>query len=581
MKKLLDNMTVRVSWSLVLAVFAVLILVLSGLGLYTVRYSEDSLRTLNQVNVDQQSTLNRANSEMLFAQNEMRNLHARLAEAVWPEEREEVQAEAAALDETLDQVEATFEEFLALPRQPGQETLIAPIEESFAALMNQGLRPQREALVEGSAEAFNELTPAVERLTRAFYDHEVSFFSAAEQKGASLYTDFFEQVGLLKALMIAALIIAALTIIGVLWGVTVNVIRPLGRLVGYFERMEQGDLSEEIPQRGNNEIGRLYSSLAQMQRGLAETVGSVRVSSDSIYQGAQSIASGNNDLSSRTEEQAASLQETASSMEELSSTVGQNAENAQQASQLAAEATRTAREGGEVVGEVVSTMHEISQGSHRVAEIIGTIDSIAFQTNILALNASVEAARAGEHGRGFAVVAEEVRNLATRSADAASEIRGLIEASVSQVETGSSRVDRAGKTMQEIVNSVQRVSDIMDEIAAASTEQSNGISQVNDAVTQMDQVTQQNATLVQQAASAATQLESEAGRLREVTSRFRLKEGEQAPRLAPRTDSDGDLARWMPSLVADQGTSSSASRAPQAASRSADSHPAEDDWESF
>ncbi|WP_309250812.1 methyl-accepting chemotaxis protein [Halomonas sp. SL1] len=581
MRKLLDNMTVRVSWSLVLALFAVLILVLSALGLYAVRYSEDSLRTLNEVNVDQQSSLNRANAQMLFAQTELRGLHARLGQAVWPEERESVQAEAAALGATLDEIEATFQDFLALPRQAGQDALIASIEEDFTALMDQGLRPQRQALEEGSAQAFADLNEDVDRLTQAFYTDAVAFFEASEANGAALYDDFFDLSRLMKGLMIAVLVIAALAIVVVMWGVTANVIRPLGRLVGYFERVEGGDLSQDIPQYGNNEIGRLYRSLDEMQRGLAATIGSVRSSGESIYAGSQSIASGNNDLSSRTEQQASSLQETASSMEELSSTVGQNADNAQQASQLAVEATRTAEEGGQVVGEVVSTMHEIQHSSQRVAEIIGTIDSIAFQTNILALNASVEAARAGEHGRGFAVVAEEVRSLASRSADASSEIRGLIEASVNQVEAGTARVDKAGQTMTEIVAAVQRVSDIMDEIAAASSEQSNGISQVNDAVTQMDQVTQQNATLVQQAASAATQLEAEAGRLRDVTGRFRLPSGAEAPNHeAARQD---DLARWMPSLVAaggqDGGRTPDSARGSQPP-RQRDQDPNEE-WESF
>ncbi|MBW5800206.1 methyl-accepting chemotaxis protein [Halomonas elongata] len=580
--KLLDNMTVRISWSLVLAVFAALVLVLSALGLYTIRYSEDSLHTLNQVNVDQQSTLNRANSQMLFTQLELRNLQARLAQAVWPEERETVKAEAEALSETFDEVEATFQEFLDLPRQQEQQPRIEAVKASFEALMNDGLRPQRQALMEGSAQAFTDRLPEVEQLTRQFYDDAVVFFSAAEQHGSDLYDDFFELAHVLETSMVVVLVVAVLTIILVLWGVTANVVRPLGRLIGYFERMEQGDLSQDIPVRGNNEIGRLYSSLGQMQAGLAETVGTVRASSESIHQGTQSIASGNNDLSSRTEQQAASLEETASSMEELSSTVGQNAENAQQASQLAAEASRTAEQGGQVVGEVVSTMHEISRGSHRVAEIIGTIDSIAFQTNILALNASVEAARAGEHGRGFAVVAQEVRSLASRSASAASEIRELIEASVKQVDAGTGSVDRAGRTMTEVVESVQRVSDIMDEIAAASTEQSNGISQVNEAVTQMDQVTQQNAELVQQAASAATQLEAESGRLREATQRFRLREDAGTVRAsasgADEEHETNDLARWMPALMP-AGREQDAKGA-NASSKTRDTG-RDEEWESF
>ncbi|MEQ6887182.1 methyl-accepting chemotaxis protein [Halomonas sp. CS7] len=576
--KLLDNMTVRVSWSLVLALFAALILVLSSLGLYTVRYSEDSLQTLNEVNVDQASTLNRANAQMLFAQMELRNLQARLSQAVWPDERETVKAEAEALSEDLDAVEASFQQFLALPRQAEQQPRIAAVEESFTALMNEGLRPQQQALTEGSAEAFSNLHGEVETLTQRFYGDAVAFFRDAEQSGASRYADFFDQAGLLQLLIIAALIIAALTIVGVLWGVTVNVTRPLGQLVGYFERMEQGDLAQTIPRLGNNEIGRLYASLAQMQYGLADTVGKVRTSGETIYRGSQSIASGNNDLSSRTEQQAASLEETASSMEELSSTVGQNAENAQQASQLAAEATRTARQGGEVVSEVVETMHRISTGSHQVAEIIGTIDAIAFQTNILALNASVEAARAGEHGRGFAVVAQEVRSLASRSADASSEIRGLIKASVQQVDAGTASVDQAGQTMQEVVQAVQRVSDIMDEIAAASSEQSNGISQVNEAVTQMDQVTQQNAELVQQAASAANQLEAEASRLKVAVTRFRI--GQQAAHIenddSRDDDATSDLARWMPSLMQAQRPERPATKQDHDGRKARD-----DEWESF
>ncbi len=325
--------------------------------------------------------------------------------------------------------------------------------------------------------------------------------------------------------LIAILVITALTVAVVAWGVSANVLRPLSRLVGYFERMADGDLNQSITAPGNNEIGRLYLAMAAMQGALSQTVGVVRQSGTLIFERAHDIASSNGDLSARTEQQASSLEETASSMEELASTVNHNADNARQASRLASDATLTARQSGEEVSRIVETMEEISSSSHRVADIITLIDTIAFQTNILALNASVEAARAGEHGRGFAVVAQEVRSLASRSASAAQEIRTLIDTSLAKVDSGTARVNQAGETMQGLVSAVQRVSDIMDEIASASSEQSNGIGQVNQAVTQMDDVVQQNARLVQQAAERARELEGDAARLRDAVVRFKVAEG--------------------------------------------------------
>jgi methyl-accepting chemotaxis protein len=268
----------------------------------------------------------------------------------------------------------------------------------------------------------------------------------------------------------------------------------------------------------------LMAAMSRMQKQLLAAVSTVKHSAHAIAIASKEIASGNTDLSSRTEEQAASLQETASSMEELTATVRQNSENARQASGLAENARTVAQEGAGIVGDVVSTMASIQESSTKIAEIIGMIEGIAFQTNILALNAAVEAARAGEQGRGFAVVASEVRSLAQRSSGAAKEIRALIEASAGRVHAGTELVGKAGETMEKMTSAVERVTDIMDEIAAASHEQTRGIEQVNQAIGQMDEVTQQNAALVEQAAAAAGSMEEQAAHLRSAMAVFKTTE---------------------------------------------------------
>jgi methyl-accepting chemotaxis protein len=286
--------------------------------------------------------------------------------------------------------------------------------------------------------------------------------------------------------------------------------------------LAKGDLTQTIAGEYQGTFGQLKDDSNATVEKLAEIVSRIKDAGDAINTAAKEIASGNTDLSQRTEEQASSLEETASSMEELTSTVKQNADNARQANQLAAGASDIAVRGGQVVGQVVQTMSAISDSSKKIADIISVIDGIAFQTNILALNAAVEAARAGEQGRGFAVVATEVRNLAQRSAAAAKEIKTLIGDSVDKVLQGTEQVDKAGKTMEEIVAAVKRVTDIMAEISAASIEQSSGIEQVNTAISQMDDVTQQNAALVEEAAAAAESLEEQANTLTELMSVFRL-----------------------------------------------------------
>lgn len=294
-----------------------------------------------------------------------------------------------------------------------------------------------------------------------------------------------------------------------------DVVRVLGALA-------KGDLTESITRDYHGTFGQLKDDANTTVSQLTEIIRRIKEAGDTINTAAKEISTGNTDLSQRTEEQASSLEETASSMEELTSTVKQNAENAKQANQLAVGASDIAVRGGDVVSQVVQTMSSISDSSKKVVDIISVIDGIAFQTNILALNAAVEAARAGEQGRGFAVVASEVRNLAQRSAAAAKEIKELISDSVEKVELGTELVDKAGRTMDEIVISVKRVTDIMGEITAASLEQSQGIEQVNQAITQMDDVTQQNAALVEQAAAAAESLEEQAQNLTRMMQTFKL-----------------------------------------------------------
>ncbi|WP_225984794.1 methyl-accepting chemotaxis protein [Noviherbaspirillum aerium] len=287
-----------------------------------------------------------------------------------------------------------------------------------------------------------------------------------------------------------------------------------------------GDLSRRMTVESEDEVGELASGFNRFISSLNRTVGDIRNSTQTIAAATTQIAAGNLDLSSRTEAQASSLEETASAMEELTATVRQNAESANQANRLAVEASSQATRGGQVVDQVVQTMGSIKESSRKIVDIIGVIDGIAFQTNILALNAAVEAARAGEQGRGFAVVASEVRTLAQRSAQAAKEIKGLIDDSVEKVEAGSTLVDEAGSTMKQIVASVKNVTGIMSEISTASHEQSDGIGQVNLAITQMDNATQQNAALVEEAAAAARSLQDQAGNLARVVSVFKLDESQ-------------------------------------------------------
>ncbi|HJV54079.1 MAG TPA: methyl-accepting chemotaxis protein [Noviherbaspirillum sp.] len=320
----------------------------------------------------------------------------------------------------------------------------------------------------------------------------------------------------LGALALAGVLLAVCTLIA--RGIT----RPLREAVQIAHTVASGDLTSTIEVRSRDETGQLLEALREMNDGLVKIVSEVRSGTDTIAAASSQIASANIDLAARTEEEASSLEETASAMEQLTGTVRQNADHASQANQLALGASDVAARGGAVVSQVVDTMGAINESAHRIVDIIGVIDGIAFQTNILALNAAVEAARAGEQGKGFAVVAAEVRQLARRAAAAAGEIKSLIDNSVQRIDNGAKLVGQAGTTMREIVVSVRQVTDIMAEITAATQEQRSGIEQVNQAIAQMDQVTQRNAALVEEEAATAETLQQQSIALARTVSVFRL-----------------------------------------------------------
>jgi len=373
---------------------------------------------------------------------------------------------------------------------------------------------------EPAAQAYQDKVKELLALQRKSIDNTAAAIDAANDRSTN---------------MMIALGVALLAFgVWAAWVISRSITKPLNDAVGVAATVAKGDLTTRFDdETTRDEIGELMTALKGMNDALRRVVSEVQTGTSAIAGASQEIAEGNLDLSARTEEQASSLEETASSMEELTSTVRQNADNALQANQLAQAASDVAARGGDIVGQVVETMGSIDASSRKIVDIIGTIDGIAFQTNILALNAAVEAARAGEQGRGFAVVASEVRNLAQRSAAAAKEIKELIGNSVDQVNAGTSLVQQAGTTMDEVVASVRRVTDIMGEITSASREQSVGIDQVNEAIGQMDTVTQQNAALVEEAAAAAASMQEQAARLAEVAAMFKLGEAGFAPAAAP------------------------------------------------
>lgn len=565
MKCITEKLSIKASLTGVLVIFTLLIAMVAFLGYKSSALGKDSIAELNNFN-QQLNELNRAQLNVAESQLSFLNY----LDAAHEDDRVLATHHLQAGERFLTLARAQFSDFVAIQKSVQGQPYADAIEAVFYRLMVRGLEPQLAALQQGDEDAYRAAKREGDTINQEFIEANQTFVAYANDRGAGLMESFDATMARYATIDVIVLFLVVFCVIAVRVGIVRIIARPLEEAVEHFDLMAKGDLSRPIADRGSNEIGKLFASMQHMQNELYKTVSTVRDSSGSIHVGAREIASGNADLSSRTEEQAASLQETAASMEQLTTTVRQNAENARQGSTLAKDASATADRGGEVVKEVVDTMHGISESSRQVADIIAVIDSIAFQTNILALNASVEAARAGEQGRGFAVVASEVRNLASRSAEAAGEIKRLIEASGEQVAKGASLVESAGTTMQDILSSVRRVSDIMDEISAASQEQSSGIEQVNMAVSQMDEVTQQNAALVEQASAAAASLEAQAEQLESAVSLFRLADSESAVAMA---------ATALPVLPSASSVSPEIAKMTKRLSRQAKK--AEPEWETF
>ncbi|MFY2056759.1 methyl-accepting chemotaxis protein [Achromobacter xylosoxidans] len=520
---MLSNLKVRTGLMLAQLAVAVAALVAIALGWSSMRSNAEAINALDSLSVQQSNLVKDSYVQMLRA-----TIRADIAAAQRAAGDKAGAAENTRIvQQLLTDGKAKLERFKAIPKTTdiGREA-----EGQLLASFNgfaEGLQAMLGALDRGDNAEYLKLKNTKTAAASGAFSKQLTEFANtitaySEEQVASSRAN-----GAVMTYVYLALVLVILAVsLGAFLFMNRVVLRPL-RMVGEsFDRIAGGDLTTRVDVQSTNEIGVLMAAVKRMQESLARTVATVRRGVDEINVGSREISAGNTDLSSRTEQQAASLEETAASMEELASTVKQNADNARQANQLAASASDVAERGGSAVAEVVNTMQGISASSRKISEIVSVIDGIAFQTNILALNAAVEAARAGEQGKGFAVVAGEVRSLAQRSAQAAKEIKGLIEDSVSKVGAGSQQVERAGATMQEIVASVKRVTDIMGEISAASEEQSSGIDQVNRAVSQMDEVTQQNAALVEEAAAAAGSLQEQAQRLAEAVAVFKINAGD-------------------------------------------------------
>jgi methyl-accepting chemotaxis protein len=532
------KMTLKARLSAVIGCLSLLSICIGLLGLHGMNQANDGLKTVYEdrtIALEQVSRIDR-----LLVQSQLA-----LAEALQDSMVATIKIKSELIEKNVAEINRTWGVYMAGPLAEKERQLAGKFAADRMKMIKEGLFPAVAAMRDGTLadasqlqEHLQALVPAARASVDALQKHQVDDAKKEYEQSSSRYVA-------LRSTIVVAIALGALIAALVGFFLVRNVYRQLGGEPEYAAQIVRsiaaGDLTVTVSTTSGDHQSLLFAMKA-MRQNLAQTVGEIRQSSDTIATASSQIAAGNLDLSSRTEQQASSLEETASSMEELTRTVKQNAGHARHANELALSASKVALKGNAAVSQVVETMDSMNASAKKIVDIISVIDSIAFQTNILALNAAVEAARAGEQGRGFAVVASEVRNLAQRSAGAAKEIKELISHSVEQTEAGSKLVEQAGATMEDIVESVKRVTDIMSEIAAASQEQHAGIEHVNQAISQMDQVTQQNAALVEEAAAAAESLQDQAGNLAQVISAFKLDGGQ--------ADAESSAAMSTPPLAA-------------------------------
>ncbi|MFC4277710.1 methyl-accepting chemotaxis protein [Achromobacter aloeverae] len=515
MKKI--NLSIKARIALVISFLALLLIVGGGMGMWGFNYGNDTQQTMYKRELA---------AAIAVSQADIYNARGFLAIyrlGLSPENPGAGEQAKRSL-KLFEQSDKAWADYLKLVADddPEEKRLASDLGAKRTAFADKGYKAIVNAHDAGRPEDVAKAWGNMRDLFNGTSEASAALQAYQAKRAESLYDTSVDVFRRFVAITCVSLLLVVVISVLVWRSLRQAIVSPIEQALRTFRAMAGGDLTTRIVIKSRDEMGEMLGGLQSLQQSLADLIRQVRQGVEHMDAGAREIAAGNTDLSSRTEQQAASLEETAASMEELASTVKQNADNARQANQLSTSSMDVARRGGVAVDEVVGTMREISQRSSKIADIVNVIDGIAFQTNILALNAAVEAARAGEQGKGFAVVAGEVRSLAQRSAQAAKEIKQLIEDSTSKVSMGSDQAERAGSTMQEIVGAVQRVTDIMGEIAAASSEQADGIEQVNRAVNQMDEVTQQNAALVEEAAAATASLEDQARELKAAVARFKL-----------------------------------------------------------